>query len=750
MASILVLRRRASFWCHLGVALPAFILLAATPRVHAQQRAAITNANAWSWQSGLLEVKLQLLGISSLSEDEQEAFAGVIAELFDVADDDITVKKVATAAPTKLPTALPTPQPTAPTAPTGRPTPAPTRSLASYAEPGVLLECGGTERVEGDTRFRPSVQGTNKAGDVVYAFRQTGDGSVTISTCGSKYDTFISLYDAKTLRVVGQNDDDRRCSASGSERSFQSYLPLTSLEPGGDYFLIVEGYANEEGQFEVTLECPTSAPSPPPTFAPTAATVPTAAPTAEPTISPTLAPTFASLSCGSHASGTTVGLPNASPGWDSSFSPNNSGEKVYTFVAPAGGDGTAVFDGCASTFDTVFWLIDPTRLGASAGYVPTSVDDSQECAARDALRASYLRATNLVAGRTYRFVVEGWSNFEGNYDVVVSCPGTEADNVGDGGDGGGGSRRRARELSEQIEQSERRSLQERLAVPPPTAYAAWIWVTFTLDVAEAPGKFQSKTSDFDAEASAIIGAAKRSGALVASLRAAGLRVGAIGTWSVRDVPRPALDASSQWIATISLMIVLPLLAMVGYLECKRRWQRWRATRRARVYVEAPGDGLNGIVPEADVPGDEEAPEDPPEPGPPQVETFAREMQIEQIEDGGECSICFDELNSDDAERGIIQLYCGHIFHRDCVMAWLLDNPTCPLCRRTQDARTRRQVANLAFNDAVPMLRQQDMPSACSKWWTWCRQPANCLSTFTLVILCAMVVFVVVWSFSVLL
>ena len=58
-----------------------------------------------------------------------------------------------------------------------------------------------------------------------------------------------------------------------------------------------------------------------------------------------------------------------------------------------------------------------------------------------------------------------------------------------------------------------------------------------------------------------------------------------------------------------------------------------------------GQQEQGVVPEADVP---EAHEEPP-----QVETFAREMQIEQIEDGGECSICFDELNSDDAERGII-------------------------------------------------------------------------------------------------
>ena len=111
-----------------------------------------------------------------------------------------------------------------------------------------------------------------------------------------------------------------------------------------------------------------------------------------------------------------------------------------------------------------------------------------------------------------------------------------------------------------------------------------------------------------------------------------------------------------------------------------------------------------------------------------------------------CNIC---LAPDDPET-IETLLCGHIFHRDCVLAWLIENPTCPLCRRTQDHHLRRHVAALEQNGAVPMLQRRDMPSQCGKWLAWWRKPENCLSSFTLLILVSMVVFVVAWSFSVLL
>ena len=35
-----------------------------------------------------------------------------------------------------------------------------------------------------------------------------------------------------------------------------------------------------------------------------------------------------------------------------------------------------------------------------------------------------------------------------------------------------------------------------------------------------------------------------------------------------------------------------------------------------------------------------------------------------------------DINTED----IVRLWCGHVFHSDCVIPWLLKQNTCPLCR----------------------------------------------------------------------
>ncbi|KAK1359377.1 hypothetical protein POM88_043851 [Heracleum sosnowskyi] len=45
----------------------------------------------------------------------------------------------------------------------------------------------------------------------------------------------------------------------------------------------------------------------------------------------------------------------------------------------------------------------------------------------------------------------------------------------------------------------------------------------------------------------------------------------------------------------------------------------------------------------------------------------------------ECSIC---VNKFEINEYICILECGHMFHHHCLAPWLLNNSTCPLCRRT--------------------------------------------------------------------
>lgn len=42
-----------------------------------------------------------------------------------------------------------------------------------------------------------------------------------------------------------------------------------------------------------------------------------------------------------------------------------------------------------------------------------------------------------------------------------------------------------------------------------------------------------------------------------------------------------------------------------------------------------------------------------------------------------CSVCLDEYEEGDE---LLQLTCGHVFHRSCIDVWLKKNSICPYCR----------------------------------------------------------------------
>ena len=43
----------------------------------------------------------------------------------------------------------------------------------------------------------------------------------------------------------------------------------------------------------------------------------------------------------------------------------------------------------------------------------------------------------------------------------------------------------------------------------------------------------------------------------------------------------------------------------------------------------------------------------------------------------QCSICLSNYEEDDVIRVLV---CGHHFHKSCCDAWLVANPSCPVCR----------------------------------------------------------------------
>lgn len=54
---------------------------------------------------------------------------------------------------------------------------------------------------------------------------------------------------------------------------------------------------------------------------------------------------------------------------------------------------------------------------------------------------------------------------------------------------------------------------------------------------------------------------------------------------------------------------------------------------------------------------------------------------------GECTICIDEMNLGDEA---IVLPCKHWFHEECVVLWLKEHNTCPICRAPIDGEAAGQ------------------------------------------------------------
>jgi hypothetical protein len=83
------------------------------------------------------------------------------------------------------------------------------------------------------------------APDVVYTFTPTSDLLVSVDLCGSDYDTKVYLWDAD-LNLVACNDDYYTGEPCGL---YVSFIEDVYLDGGQTYYLVVDGYGNECGDY---------------------------------------------------------------------------------------------------------------------------------------------------------------------------------------------------------------------------------------------------------------------------------------------------------------------------------------------------------------------------------------------------------------------------------------------------------------------------------------------------------------------
>ena len=96
----------------------------------------------------------------------------------------------------------------------------------------------------------------NPAGDFVVELVMSNSGDVTISTCnpGSNYDTYLHIYSDNDHLSDQLADDDDSCGSGtlghGNKAQIETFLDV------GTYYVVVEGYGGNEGNFELSITCP--------------------------------------------------------------------------------------------------------------------------------------------------------------------------------------------------------------------------------------------------------------------------------------------------------------------------------------------------------------------------------------------------------------------------------------------------------------------------------------------------------------
>lgn len=58
-----------------------------------------------------------------------------------------------------------------------------------------------------------------------------------------------------------------------------------------------------------------------------------------------------------------------------------------------------------------------------------------------------------------------------------------------------------------------------------------------------------------------------------------------------------------------------------------------------------------------------------------------------------CPICQCEFEFNEI---VIELRCRHIYHEECILSWLKDENTCPICKESVMAEIKKE--ELVFDD----------------------------------------------------
>ena len=133
---------------------------------------------------------------------------------------------------------------------------APAEWTTSYLPPENDLCENAIPVTDGDVIYGTTIGATddanvtsNLSGDVWYTYASTSADDVTITTCGSPFDTYLRVFDSCTGEQIAYNDDmGTECASSGLNSQ------LTFANDGvSTYHIMVEGFSSNVGDFTLSV-----------------------------------------------------------------------------------------------------------------------------------------------------------------------------------------------------------------------------------------------------------------------------------------------------------------------------------------------------------------------------------------------------------------------------------------------------------------------------------------------------------------
>lgn len=220
---------------------------------------------------------------------------------------------------------------------------------------------------------------------VWYTLTPANSGSVTVSLCGSGYDTKLGVFSGTCGALVCVAGNDDFCSV-------QSQVSFTATA-GTTYRILVTGYLTAFGSFTLSTTCPAGPPPPSGNFDDCTGAI---------TLTPgaTCVPT----------AGTTVGATQSiAPATCSGFTSSSALDVWYKFTATQANH--VVIAGGGTTFDVIIQAFSGACNGTSLG----CIDGQILSGANEVLSLS-----GLTPGQVYLIRIYGWFGSTGAFTVCVT------------------------------------------------------------------------------------------------------------------------------------------------------------------------------------------------------------------------------------------------------------------------------------------------------------------------------------------